>query len=75
MCYNETMNRIKEFMDERHMSQAELARQLGISEGMVSLLIHGKREVSDAMRWRWQETFGARVVVNYLNGDDTEATE
>lgn len=63
------MNKIGEFINERGYTQAELARLLGVSEAMVSLLVHDKRIVSDAMRWRWQEAFGAGAL-RYLKGDD-----
>ena len=62
------MNNIKGFIDERGITQAELARRLRISESMVSHLVHNKRIVSDALRWRWQEEFGAGAL-RYLNGD------
>lgn len=66
------MHRISDFIKEREYTQAELARQLEISEAMVSLLIHNKRHVSNALRWRWQEAFGAKAL-RYLNGDDDAA--
>ena len=47
-----------EILDRLNMTQNELARNLGITSGYVSLLIGGKRSPSAAIRQRMQDTLG-----------------
>lgn len=52
------MNKIKDFLAQNDMTQAELAAKLGYNEAYISLIVHGKRKPKDAFRWRWQQAFG-----------------
>ena len=69
LCYNGSMNTIKDFMHEKGLTQAELAERLGYSQPHVANVINGKSKVNDKFRWRWQEAFGAKAL-KVLNGDD-----
>lgn len=69
LCYNETMNTIKDFINQKGMTQTELAAKLGYDVSHVSMVIRGQRRITDGFRWRWQEAFGAKAM-KVLNGDD-----
>ncbi len=69
LCYNGSMNTIKEFMQERGYTQAELAEKLGYSQPHIANLINGKDTVSDKFRWRWVKVFGP-ADLKVLNGGD-----
>lgn len=71
-CYNGSMNTIKEFMQERGYTQAELAEKLGYSQPHIANLINGKDQVSDKFRWRWVKVFGP-ADLKVLDGDDEAA--
>ena len=45
-------------LDQRNISQNELARQVGTSSGYMSDLVSGKRSPSPPMRRRIQEALG-----------------
>ncbi len=63
------MNKIKVFMQTTDMTQTEIAARLGYKPSHVSMVINGKRRITDGFRYRWQEAFGSGAL-RYLNGDD-----
>lgn len=67
-AYNGGMNKIDEFLAEKGMTQTELAARLGYDLSYVNQIINGRKRITDAFRWRWQNEFGARAQ-RYLNGD------
>ena len=74
IAYNGGMNKITEFLAEKSMTQAELAARLGYDLSYVNQIINGRKRVTDAFRWRWQNEFGAKAQ-RYLNGDDQDAQQ
>ena len=68
LCYNEAMNKIKEFLAQNDMTQAELAAKLKYNETYISLIVNGHRTPKDAFRWRWQQAFG-KASLKVLDGD------
>ena len=56
-------------MQEKGLTQAELAAKLGYSQPHIANVINGKTPVNDKLRWRWQEAFGHKAL-KVLNGDD-----
>ncbi len=73
LCYNGSMNTIKEFMRERGYTQAELAEKLGYSQAHIANLANGKDTVSDKFRWRWVEVFGPAALKVLNGGDDAKS--
>jgi len=72
--YNEGMNKIDEFLAEKNMTQTELATRLGYDLSYVNQIINGRKRITDAFRWRWQEAFGAKAQ-SYLNGSDQDGAQ
>lgn len=71
LCYYRNMHKIRQhkirqFLTEKNMTQAELADLLGYSESLMSLVINGKRPVSYALRYKWLEQFGI-AALTYLD--------
>jgi transcriptional regulator with XRE-family HTH domain len=63
--------RLQVWMVARSLTKSELARQLGVSLALVSLVLSGKRRPSDRVMWRFAQVYGheaARVVFD--NGTD-----
>ena len=50
--------RVWELLDQRQMSQNQLARLCGITSGHMSLLMQGKRSPSPRVQRRLQELLG-----------------
>lgn len=71
--YNKGMNKITDFLDKNSMTQGQLADRLDYDLSYVNQIINGRRQISDAFRWRWLTEFGI-TAMSYLNGD-AEATE
>jgi transcriptional regulator with XRE-family HTH domain len=63
------MNKIKDFIAQRELSQVQMARDLGYSEEYLSRVINGKSNMTDAFRWRFLEVYGI-TAMGALNGDD-----
>ena len=63
------MNKINQFIQERGMTQGQLAELLGYSQNYVNQVANGRIVPTDAFRWRWQNAFGGGAL-KVLNGDD-----
>ena len=59
-------NRIKEIRQKRGITQAELAKQIGVAQNTLSYWENGKRECDFDMLIRIADIFG--VSVDYLLG-------
>lgn len=46
------------FIDEQHMTQAEIAKRAGISQAMVSMLIAGERDMTAVVAVKLERAFG-----------------
>lgn len=55
------MDRLYKFMQERGFSQSELARQMGYTSELISMMLSGKRPISNSFRWRFGEVFGFEI--------------
>ena len=58
------MNRIKELREENNLSQEELASELGLSKGIISLYEQGKRKPSLDVLIQLSDFF--KVTLDYL---------
>ncbi len=63
------MNKIKDFIAQRGLTQVQVARDLGYSEEHLSRVINGRETLSDAFRWRFLEVYGI-TAMSALNGED-----
>ncbi len=52
------MEQLARFMQERNLTQAELARQLQVTPELVSLVLNGKRPITGTFRWHFGQAFG-----------------
>lgn len=66
MPHREYIERIKDLMNEERISQAELARSVGISQSAVCNWLNGKMEPSIDSLWRLADFFD--VSVDYIIG-------
>ncbi|MFR5833933.1 MAG: helix-turn-helix domain-containing protein [Acutalibacteraceae bacterium] len=66
MLHREYTERIKNLMNEERISQAELARSVGISQSAVCNWLNGKKEPSIDSLWRLADFFD--VSVDYIIG-------
>lgn len=66
MPHREYIERIKDLMNEERISQAELARSVGISQSAVCNWMNGKKEPSIDSLWRLADFFD--VSVDYIIG-------
>lgn len=66
MPHREYIERIKDLMNEERISQAELARSVGISQSAVCNWLNGKKEPSIDSLWRLADFFD--VSVDYIIG-------
>lgn len=66
MLHREYTERIKDLMNEERISQAELARSVGISQSAVCNWLNGKKEPSIDSLWRLADFFD--VSVDYIIG-------
>jgi transcriptional regulator with XRE-family HTH domain len=55
--------KLKDYLEKNHVTQAELARKIGCSLGMVSSLVNGKRTPSIHMARRIEEATEYEVLV------------
>lgn len=53
------MNQLRSFLSERNMTQTELAERLDFRSSYISMIISGKRPLTDTFRWRFMQAFGA----------------
>lgn len=58
--------RIRELMKERSLNQIQLAQSLGVTQGMISAWVLGKKLPSIASLWVLADYFG--VDIDYLVG-------
>lgn len=58
--------RIRELMNEQSLNQIKLADKLGVTQGMISAWLLGKKLPSIASLWRLADYFG--VDIDYLVG-------
>ena len=65
------MNHIKQYLDERNMTQGQLAERLGYDLSYVNQIANGRIPITDAFRGRWFVTFGTQAM-GYLNGNEAE---
>lgn len=66
MLHREYIERIKDLINEEKISQAELARSVGISQSAVCNWLNGKKEPSIDSLWRLADFFD--VSVDYIIG-------
>ncbi len=66
MPHREYIERIKDLMNEERISQAELARSVGISQSAVCNWLNGKKEPSIDSLWRLADFFD--LSVDYIIG-------
>lgn len=52
------MERLRNWMDKQNMNQVDLARAMNISESAISLVLSGKRELSESFIGRFFLAFG-----------------
>ena len=52
------ITRLRAFLTERQMSQADLARKLDYTPTYMNKLFCGAAETNDKLRWRFFEAFG-----------------
>lgn len=68
------MNKIKEFIAQRGITQVEAARELGYSEEYLNRVINGKGELTNSFRWRFIEVYGI-TAMTALNGSDKDGAQ
>ncbi len=49
---------LQEFLDDRDISQAKLAKHIGVEPGVINLICKGKRGISAAMAKKLARAFG-----------------
>ena len=54
----EYLNKLREFFNKRGLSQAEVARRLGITKGAVNQYFTGKSLFGKRQAERWSQEFG-----------------
>jgi transcriptional regulator with XRE-family HTH domain len=54
----EYLNKLREFFNNRGLSQAEIARRLGITKGAVNQYFTGKSLFGKKQAERWSQEFG-----------------
>lgn len=69
------MVNIKQLIKDKSISQVELSRLLNEHTSVVSLLVNGKRELTDAHLARLVEIFGKEVISQYDGLTDYEVAE
>ncbi len=62
--------RIRELMKERSLNQIQLAQNLGVTQGMVSAWVLGKKLPSISNLWMLADYFG--VDIDYLIGRNND---
>jgi transcriptional regulator with XRE-family HTH domain len=70
--YSTPIDRLEVWMMARGMTRTDLAHDLSVSLALVSLVLAGKRNPSDKLKWKFAEAYGhdaARVV--FGNGQET----
>lgn len=62
---------LEEFLVPMHISQAALARHLGISSQRINAIVHGKRPITATIAWLLAQAFNTtpefwmRLQINY----------
>ena len=67
------MNKIKDFIAQRGLTQVQAARDLGYSEEYLNRVINGQDTMSDSFRWRFLEVYGITAMSALNGGDDGKA--
>lgn len=52
------MTRLKQWMDERGISNPQLAEHTGYDRTQVYRMVKGERPITDAFKWRFYVAFG-----------------
>jgi len=63
---HERPDKLKLFLQEQHITQAELGRRVRAAHSYISRVMHGKLRVSDAFRWRFALAFGFEKAIAIL---------
>jgi transcriptional regulator with XRE-family HTH domain len=67
------MERLRQFLSDHHLSQAEFARRLDYHPELISMVLSGKRPASDGLKLRFIEAFGLDSYRSVFVGDDEPA--
>lgn len=64
--------KLEAWMKSNGMRQTDLARRMGVSESLISLIVNGERRPTSGFRWRFANVFGYELAKMLL--EDPEAT-
>lgn len=62
-----------QWIEQEGISQAEFAKAVGVSEGVISKMLSGRRPISDNIRWRFFCRFGGDESRKVFGGPPKEA--
>jgi plasmid maintenance system antidote protein VapI len=68
------MEQLRQFMQEHNLTQAELARQLECTDELISMILSGKRPLSNNLRWRFGKVYGFDTAERVLGVDPLHYT-
>jgi len=66
------MNKLRIWMRENHITQAQLADRLGYHRVTVAKIINGMIPLTDAFRWRFAQAFGFDLAAELFGNGDSE---
>lgn len=65
------LEKLRQFINERHMTQTELGRRLGYkSPTYMNKVFAGQIGVTGEMKWRFAQAFGAETAANLFTPDE-----
>lgn len=59
---------LRKWLSEQDMTQAALARQIGLDDNYVAMICRGDRPFTDGFRLRFMEQFGFDPARGFANG-------
>jgi transcriptional regulator with XRE-family HTH domain len=71
----ETNKRLQSWLETNHMKQNDLARDLNVSEALVSRVMSGERPATGTFRWRFAEQFGYDTAQTVFGEEDQTVAE
>ncbi|MGV1049179.1 MAG: helix-turn-helix domain-containing protein [Solirubrobacterales bacterium] len=62
--------KLKQWMEQNHIGNNELARKLGVSPSLISLYANGERPLSAGFKWKFLRQFGAEIASDVFNAPE-----
>lgn len=68
------VDRLRAWMEYERYTQRQLADRMGMSESMISRILHGRRSISGHFKWKFYFMFGKRAADSIFEEEERNGT-